>query len=120
MGPASATAPSETNLATGRWVPLSIGRDRKGVLRAGLVHLDLPLSSSPDRAWVAAFYQASSDQAATQVHIVGAPQIRRDRITWPVPEVQLMVAWNHITTCIFHANAAYRTVLSQQAKEKQV
>jgi|SRR5579862_1368905 len=98
------------------YVPIEIGGERKGILRGGLIDLELSLTAEPDSEWIKVFEDDSSRQARNSVRME-SPRIQQDKIRISIRESDLRVGWWHVNACIDHANTVSRRLFFQRVEE---
>lgn len=86
------------------YVPIKIGTERKGILRGGLIDLELSLTAEPDSEWTTLF--ESSRHARNRE--MESPQIQKDKVRISIRESDLGAAWTYVNACVDHANAVSR------------
>ena len=98
------------------YVPIEIGRERKGILRGGLIDLELSLTTEPDSEWTKVFEDDSSRQARNSIR-VESPTIQQDKVRISIRESDLRVGWWHVNACIDDANTVSRRLFFQRVEE---
>lgn len=104
----SAAARSRPN-----YVPIKFGAQRRGVLRGGLIDLELTLTAEPDPEWIRLF-ESSRHARDRQME---PPRVRQDKVEISILQRDLGAAWTYVNACLDHANAVSRQLLSQQVEE---
>jgi hypothetical protein len=115
----SSLATSSSHRAGGgrpHYVPIEIGANRKGVLRGGLIDLELSLTAEPDSEWTRVFEDDSSFRVRNRIRME-SPRIQQDKVRISIHESDLRVAWRHVNACIDHANTVSRHLFFQRAEE---
>jgi hypothetical protein len=95
------------------YVPIKIGAERRGVLRGGLIDLELSLTAEPEPEWIKLF-ESSRHSRNRQME---SPRIQQDKVRISIRESDLGAAWTYVNSCVDHANAVSRQLLSRQVEE---
>jgi hypothetical protein len=99
-----------------KYVPINIGAERKGVLRGGLIDLELSLTSEPDSEWTRVFENTDSTRDVRSRQIE-SPRVQRDKVRISIRESDLGAAWTYVNACIDHANAVSRDLFYQRVEQ---